>query len=207
MKPLHFLIHVLKLAFISCLGAGLLACSTTAAPPVQLFDMGQAPTIQTPQAANGKIPAISLADVSASPALDSNYMLYRLQYENGQQLRSYAQNRWSMTPAQLLAQRLKLRFAGAGGVIVSATDGAANLPVLKLDLDDFSQLFASASSSVAHVSVRASVFKGRNLVAQQSFSQQADAAADAPGGARAMAAASDALIDNIMLWLQGLPLN
>ncbi|HTD05986.1 ABC-type transport auxiliary lipoprotein family protein [Undibacterium sp.] len=204
MKPLH----LIKLLLGAALCMGLLACSTTAAPPVQLFDLGQAPALATPPAAQtGRIPAVSLADISASPALDSNYMLYRLQYENGQQPRSYAQHRWNMPPAQLLTQRLKMRVAGAGGVIVSATDGVANLPLLKIDLDDFSQLFSSANDSVANVSVRASVFKGRHLVAQQSFRQQAAAGPDAPAGARAMAAASDALIDNIILWLQGLPLN
>ncbi|WP_394781813.1 ABC-type transport auxiliary lipoprotein family protein [Undibacterium sp.] len=195
--------------------SGLTACSTPAAPPVQMYDLGPlktgsgaaAPSTASAPAPAGALLAISLADVTTPASLDSNYMLYRLQYENGQQLRSYAQHRWSMAPAQLLALRLKMRVAGAGGVIVSATDGAANLPVLKIDLDDFSQQFSSPASSVAVVSVRASIFKGRNLVAQQSFSQRADAGADAPGGARAMTEASDALINNIVSWLQGLPLN
>ncbi|WP_229751407.1 ABC-type transport auxiliary lipoprotein family protein [Undibacterium terreum] len=200
---------IFKLALISALCMFLLACSTPAAPPVQMFDLGQAGSGDTTAipTAGSRLPAISLADISISPSLDSNYMLYRLQYENSQQTRSYAQHRWSMTPAQLLAQRFKMRFAAAGGVIVSAMDGAASLPVLKIDLDDFSQQFSSANSSVARISVRASVFKGRNLVAQQSFVQQLDAGADAPSGARAMAAASDALIQSMTLWLQGLPLN
>ncbi|MFZ6649505.1 ABC-type transport auxiliary lipoprotein family protein [Undibacterium sp. TJN25] len=205
--------RIATLATLMVLVAGLAACSTPAAPPVQMYDLGPlkagaaAPAATGAPAPNGALPAISLADVTTAASLDSNYMLYRLQYENGQQLRSYSQHRWSMAPAQLLAQRLKMRVAAAGGVIVSATDGAANLPVLKIDLDDFSQQFSSPATSVAVVSVRASIFKGRNLVAQQSFSQRADAGGDAPGGARAMTEASDALINNIVSWLQGFPLN
>ncbi|MES2069905.1 MAG: ABC-type transport auxiliary lipoprotein family protein [Pseudomonadota bacterium] len=200
--------HLIKLMLLSCLGLSLLACSTSAPPPVQLYDFGQlTPATRNPAPPAGKLPAISLADISSAAALDSNYMLYRLQYEDGQQPRSYAQHRWSMTPAQLLAQRLKMRVADAGGTIVSATDGAASLPLLRIELDDFSQLFSSPASSVANISLRASVFRGRNLVAQQSFTQQAGAGPDAPSGAKAMAAASDALIHNIILWMQGLPLN
>lgn len=152
--------------------------------------------------------AISLADINAPASLDSTAMLYRLQYDNAQQARPYAQHRWSMPPAQLLTQRLKTRIAAAGGTVIASRDAVSSLPVLQMDLDEFSQVFSSASSSTAQIQIRATVFKGRNLLAQRSFQQQVvTPTADAPGGAKAMVTASDALISDVITWMQTLRLN
>ena len=134
-------------------------------------------------------------------------MMFRLAYANDLQPRPYATTRWAMPPAQLLSQRLKARIGQAGGTVVSVSDGAANIPVLRIEIDDFSQTFGSASHSIAQVAVRASLFNGRSLVAQKLFSRQvATPTADAAGGARAFATANDGLIDDLIVWLARLPL-
>ncbi len=149
-----------------------------------------------------QVPAISIAEVNSPAWLDGTLMFYRLAYTNELQPRPYANSRWTMTPSQLLGHRLKGRIAQGGGAVLSAIDGASNLPLLRVEIDDFSQSFESAKSSTALVTVRASLFQGRSLVAQKTFSQTTTtASADAAGGARALAASSDALITDIIAWL------
>ena len=152
------------------------------------------------------IAPITVADVTSAPWLDSQMMHFRLSYANDQQPRPYATSRWSMPPPQLLSQRIKARMAQAGVSVLSGSDGAINVPLLRIEADDFSQRFDSPGSSDVHVAWRASVFNGRLLVAQKTFEQQRPATgADAAGGARALAITTDALIGDMMAWLATLP--
>ena len=195
--------HLLLILFGCALAAG---CASRSESPA-LYDLGPLRTTQAGNHENG-LPALIIAEISAPAWLDSQQMYFRLSYANQQQTRPYARSRWSMAPPQLFGQRLKARIAQAGGVVLSATDGATSLPVLRVDADEMIQDFDSASHSSARISVRASLFDGRSLLAQKTFSRQAVApSADAAGGVSAMAEASDALIDDIMQWLaaQSLP--
>lgn len=171
-----------------------------------LYDLGPL----RPDTSNARLPAlppISIADVQAPASLDSTTLFFRLDYANDQQPRPYAHNRWSMPPAQLLTQRLKSRIAQAGGTPLPASDGAAGVPVLRIEADDFMQIFTAPGQSTAQASMRAALFQGRTLIAQKTFIRQAPApSADAAGGVRALAAASDAIITEMMAWLAALPL-
>ncbi|MFZ6654306.1 ABC-type transport auxiliary lipoprotein family protein [Undibacterium sp. TJN19] len=185
------------------------ACAGNPAVQRQQYDFGPTPTpVTSAPSAQAKTGfQIGLAEVTVPAALDSSAMLYRLQYDNVQQLKAYTLHRWSMTPADLLSQRLKARLMANGNEVLANTAGAVNLPVLRIDLDEFSQIFSSASQSQAQINLRASVIKAGKLIAQKSFQQQVAAtSADAPGGARAMQEATDASINELQLWLAGLPL-
>ncbi|MDP5009433.1 MAG: PqiC family protein [Glaciimonas sp.] len=176
----------------------LAGCASKIAPPAQ-YDFGSLPAVAT---TTKTLPAISLADVNSPAWLDNTMMMYRLTYANDLQPRPYATTRWTMPPAQLFSQRLKSRIGQAGGAVVALSDGALNMPLLRIDLDDFSQNFDSTSHSVAQVALRASLFNGRNLVAQKTFSRQEPSSTpDAEGGARAFAVANDALITDLINWL------
>ena len=203
-KITHLILHLIPLL----LGCALAAGCATQAEPMALYDLGPLQANHANSSNPGSLPALTIAEINAPAWLDSQLMYFRLSYANQQQTRPYARSRWSMAPLQLFGQRLKARIAQAGGVVLSATDGATSLPVLRVDADEMIQDFDSASHSSARISVRASVFDGRSLLAQKTFSRQAIApSADAAGGASAMAEASDALIDDIMQWLaaQSLP--
>ncbi len=153
------------------------------------------------------LPAVSVAEVSAPVWLDSTRMAYRLAYANDRQLRSFAQSRWAMPPARLFEQRLRARMAQSGSPVLSTTDGAVGVPMLIIEMENFSQVFDSVSQSAAQVSARATVLRGRRLIAQKTFVRQSAAAtADAAGGAIAMAAASDEIIADIMAWLADTPI-
>ena len=154
------------------------------------------------------IAPLTVADVTSASWLDSLDMHYRLDYQDARQPRPYAASRWSMPPPQLLGQRIKARLAQAGVAVLSNSDGAVNMPTLRIEADDFSQRFSGPASSDVHVAVRASVLSGRLLVAQKSFEQVRPApTADAAGGAQAIAGATDAVIADLLTWLASLPAN
>lgn len=151
------------------------------------------------------IPALVVADVNGPASLDSNRMYYRLLYANAQQARPYSQNAWSVTPLQLLTQRLRARLAQAGVKVLATTDAAVGMPVLRLEADNFSQNFDSQTSSSGQVSLRASLFRNHKLVDQKTFTRSTAApSADAAGGARALAASTDAVAADILAWLAAL---
>lgn len=178
-------------------------CTSVRKPQAELFDLGLA----TPAASLPALPAIVLADVSTPEWLDSPAIFYRLAYDSARQPRPYANSRWSMPPAQLFAQRFKSRLGQAGGTVLSASDGATGIPVLHLDVDEISQVFDSPGHSVGIVAMRLSVLYGRRLVGQKSFMRRMPApSADAAGGVDAIAAASDAMIADMLQWLASLDL-
>lgn len=199
MHPFPKIGHCLRIALLCALVGG---CAPRATPVVQ-YDFGPLHA----GSAGAPLPALSIAAVHAPAALNSPRMLYRLAYVNDLQTRSYAGSRWSTAPAQLLEQRLKARLAQADAVVLSDGEGASALPTLRIEVDELVQNFSSPHQSEAQLALRATLFEGRTLLAQKSFRRQAAAAtADAAGGARAMADASDALISAMMAWLADLPL-
>lgn len=155
------------------------------------------------------LPPLALAGVQAAGALDSTAVLYRLAYSDAQQLRPYAQARWSMPPAELLRQRLR-EHLGQHRAVLNPADGVLAVgPVLTLrvELDEFSQLFDTATHSVGLLRLRATLGQpgagGEKLVAQRSFVlQRASASPDAAGGVRALTAAADAAMEEIEQWVQ-----
>ena len=185
--------------------AALVAGCATSGERAALYDFGNLHAAQPGVDLAGMAP-ISIAAIQAPSWLDSTLMFYRLSYANEQQPQPYANSRWTMPPAQLFNQRLKARIAQAGGAALRAADGAANLPVLRIEADDFSQIFDAPGHSIAQVRLRAALYNGRILLAQKNFVKQAPApSADATGGARALADASDAVITEMMAWLSALP--
>lgn len=168
------------------------------------FDFGPlgAPVAQMPQA---PIAAVVVMDVTGSPALENERMLYRLNYADPLQARTYANSRWSANPLILVTQRIKARLAQAGVKVLSATDTMNNVPILRIELDDFTHAFASTAQSEGQVALRASVFRGHTLLDQKTISRASPApSADAAGGVRALAASTDAAAADIAAWLAGI---
>ena len=182
------------------------ACASKGTPTAQ-YDFGPLTAAAPAPASVAQIGALIVADVSGPAALDTERMQYRLLYADARQSRPYAYNQWTSTPLQLLTQRMKARIAQAGVKVLSSTDAAASATLLRMEVDDFTQNFDSATSSSGQISLRASVFRNHRLVDQKTFSRSSPAAsADAAGGARALADASDALAADVLAWLAALPL-
>lgn len=204
MKPTLAVTAAVALAFLAS------GCATRNVSN-SVYDFGPLPANAAAEAAAAPVPAAAVpalvvADVNGPASLDSNRMYYRLLYADAQQARPYSQNAWSVTPLQLLTQRLRARLAQAGVKVLATTDAAVGMPVLRLEADDFSQNFASQTSSSGQVSLRASLFRNHKLVDQKTFTRSTAApSADAAGGARALAASSDAVASDILAWLAALP--
>ena len=193
------------------------ACSVLPDKPVRpaLYDFGPGALSVAPAVAQAPLPAVALEDInSTGGALDNTALLYRLAYQEAQQLRPYALARWSTPPAQLVRQRLREQL-GVRRPVFSARDGLALnrsqnavLPLrLRLELEEFSQVFTAPEVSVGVVRLRATLVEvtpaGEKLLGQRSVVMQRPApTADAQGGVHALTAATDAAIEEIDLWLQ-----
>lgn len=167
-------------------------------PPVALAEPAAQAGRSLPQ-------AIVVMDATGSPAFENERMIYRLSYDDPLQARAYAYARWAANPLMLVTQRVKSRLAQAGIKVLSATDSNTNVPILRLEVDDFSHAFASATRSEGQLVLRASVFDSHALLDQKTFSRTTPApTADAAGGARALAASTDGAAADITAWLAGI---
>jgi cholesterol transport system auxiliary component len=182
----------------------LAGCVSSKGTPNTTYDFGPARTAATTSA--GALDSLVVTDVTGSSAYDSERMFYRLNYADPLQARSYANSRWSTTPLQMITQRFKTRIAQAGVKVLSTTDASTNVPILRVDVDDFIHTFTGVSQSEGEVAVRVSLFQGHKLVDQKSFRRTTPAAtADAGGGASALATSTDAVAADIVAWLAALP--
>ena len=182
--------------------------SGSKAPANTAFDFGPlgAPLSVPPmQVAQAPIAAIVVMDATGSPAFENERMVYRLNYDDPLQARTYAYARWAANPLLLVTQRVKSRLAQAGIKVLSTTDSNTNVPILRIEIDDFSHTFASTTQSEGVVVLRASVFNSHTLLDQKTFRHATAAPThDAPGGARALAASTDAVTADITAWLAGI---
>ena len=122
-----------------------------------------------------------------------------------------------MPPAQLVRQRLRDKLSqrrtvfGAGDSAALNRSQNAVLPLLlRLELEEFSHVFTTADVSVGLIRLRATLLEvtpaGEKLIGQRSVVVQRPAtSSDAPGGVRALTAATDAAIEEIDQWLQQTP--
>ena len=178
-------------------GPGLAAAAATAAPAA------------TP------LPTLALAEIESNTRLDGTQILYRLGYADVNELRPYGQSRWSQPPAQLLRQRLRDSLAERRMVLgpeESATISRSKGEVpdtLRISLDEFSHYFDSPASSVGLVRLRATLIRGTTggdrVLGQKTITVRRPApSADAPGGVKALAAASDAAVAEVTQWMDAL---
>ncbi|WP_229445460.1 ABC-type transport auxiliary lipoprotein family protein [Massilia sp. Leaf139] len=167
------------------------------------FDFGPLGT-PAAQVAQAPLAAIIVMDATGSPTFENERMVYRLNYNDPLQARTYANSRWSANPLLLVTQRLKSRLAQAGVKVLSATDSSTNIPILRIEIDDFSHAFSSTTASEGQLMLRASLFNGHTLHDQKTFTRATAAtSADAAGGARALAASTDAVAAELIAWMTG----
>jgi cholesterol transport system auxiliary component len=114
-----------------------------------------------------------------------------------------------MAPAQLLRQRLRDRIGQQRTVLGPDDANPGSDParwVLRVELEEFSQLFSAPAQSTGLVRLRATLVQssanGDRLVGQRMVVAQRPAPSpDAPGGVRALGDATDAAVDELAQWL------
>lgn len=209
-----------RVVFPLILMAGLLGGCALPDKPTRatMYDFGPGLLAAVPTTRQAPLSPLAIDDVStAGGALDNMAVLYRLGYADDQQLRPYSKARWSMPPPQLVRQRLREQlsqrravFNARESVALNRSQGSALPLLLRLQLEEFSQLFSTPESSVGLVRLRATLVEltpaGEKLIGQRSVVVQRPApSADAAGGVRALTAATDAAIDELDQWLQQAP--
>ncbi len=189
------------LAMVSTLALGGCASGTPSAVSNVRYDLG--PPAPIANAMN--TPPVKVLNVSAAKDLDSDNFVYRLKYANGQRTGAYSDSHWTMSPADLMTQRLRTALA-AHGTVLTGSD-SVRAPLLQVDLTDFEQVFDSSDQSHGEVSARATLSVHGQVIGQRTFIARAPSyTADAAGGAQALAAASDDLIAQMAAWLGVQPL-
>lgn len=188
---------------LSLLAAALLlaGCAGSKTQEASTFDFGPA-AINAQAAAAPALAAVVVMDATGPSALENERMYYRLNYADALQARTYANSRWASNPLQMVTQRMKARLSQSGMKVLSATDASTGVPLLRVEVDDFVHAFSSATQSEGQLTLRASLFSDHRLLDQRTFSRTTPAAsADAAGGARALAASTDAVAADILAWL------
>lgn len=211
----------MKRALPKCLAwIAVLAMAGCATPdkPVRatLYDFGPGVAAEASAGAPAALAPLVLTRVEASGALDGSAVLYRLGYADAHQLRPYANARWSAPPPQLIRQRLREKLGSERAVLdfndssgLARTAGA--MPrILRIELEEFSHYFEAPGQSAGLLRLRVTLMDntlaGERLLAQRSVEVRRPApTADAPGGVRALAAATDAAAEEIRQWLRQQP--
>ena len=194
---------------------GLSACGSLPTSPVRpaVYDFGPGALDAAALTPPAGLPLLALADIETpGGAIDKLAVLYRLGYVDAQQLRPYAQAHWSMPAAALVQQRLR-HILGQQHVVLLACEGAAMTPVngkrplvLRVVLEEFTHFFESPTSSFGLLRLRATLLEntagGAKVLAQrQLVSRQPASTLNAPGGVRALGAATDSAARELAIWL------
>lgn len=140
-------------------------------------------------------------EVRSPPWLDSRNIDYRLAYEEPLKKRAYAGSRWASSPGLMLAQQLRQQLGA-----VNAGGNAVADCLLRIELQEFSQVFDSPQKSHAVVQGHVSLIDTRrHLVAERQVTLTHPAATpDANGGVNALVTASTELGQQLAEWLASL---
>jgi len=171
-------------------------CATGARnkPPLTVYDFGL-PAARLP--AGETWPRLAL-DVKSPSWFDSLNIDYRLAYDDPLKQREYADSRWAGAPGVLLAQRLRQQLG-------TVNDSGSTACLLRVELQEFSQIFDSPQQSRALVQGSVQLFDAkRRLLAERQLAIEKPApGADAASGVKALVAASNDFGVELANWLAG----
>ena len=162
-------------------------------PPMALYELGVAPSSSLPA---NLVPAQVM--LSAAPWLSATAMHYRLSWLDPSRRRAYAESRWVSAPADMLGLTLDRGLAvGAGGLHCR----------VRVDLDEFVQVFDSSTQSHVEMIVRVALLPARSEAALARIEfriTETAPSADAAGGVSAHRSAAQRLVNEISTWLVAL---
>ena len=154
-------------------------------------------------AVGGTWPGLSL-EVRSPSWFDSTNVDYRLAYADPLTRRQYVGSRWAGAPAQLIAQRLRQQLG-----VLSATANSATDCLIRVELQEFSQVFDSPQSSRGVLTASVSLIDGKRRVVAERLAviDKPALGADASGGVQALVAASTEFGRLLSDWLLELEKN
>lgn len=148
---------------------------------------------------------LEVSPVTAPSWLDSPALLYRLAYHNAARLDAYADSRWAAPPAALITLRLRQALSTASDTAKGNPTPQNGAPDrLRVDLEEFSQVFDAPQSSRVLVRAHVSLIQknAQTPLRERTFSLERQAPTpDATGAASALRQVSDEFIDAVLNWL------
>ena len=167
----------------------LAGCGTQfTAPAPRTFDLGFA-------APGAALPALRVASLRAVAPFDGVQMHYRLAWRNPSELAEYAHSRWAAPPAELLRKQI-LRAVG---------EGVAKCG-LEIELQEFTQVFASKEASEARIELQVMLANRSARVAARGMTvMEPGAGTDAASGAAALARATERALGDLAAWIRAQP--
>ena len=180
-----------KTLVLSLVTAGLLAgCVSGPAPrhDVAAYDLGMVMPLS-----DSGVP-LAAVDVQAPSWLDSRAMQYRRESEPARR-QAFTESRWAATPAELLAVALRRQLGAAG-------EGCR----LRVDLDEWVQVFDAGGQSQVQLALRASLRTGRSegVVAQRTFALTQAGGDQARQGVAAFIDLEKQVAEGLSAWLRKL---
>ena len=136
---------------------------------------------------------VEIGQVTAIDAVDHRRIRYRLNYQNPTEVHTYSQHRWTTSPANLTASKLRSM----------AKVSNPSQCTIKIHIETFDHVFQTANNSSGVVKFHASIYtkRSRETLASTVMQEEAVAAsADAKGGVAALDQASTAAIKNLVDW-------
>ena len=193
----------LFVVFTSVLGA----CVAPQPAAVRTYDLG-VPRAAAQSTIQLDAP-ITIPPVSAPSWLQGSALVYRLAYAVPPYPQVYSLSRWIAAPGDLITLRLRDAVAAAN-TNFTLTSTAANPTgyVLEVTLEEFTHEFESPTSSRCIVQLRATLLdrSAGLIVAQKTLrAEQQAPSPDAAGGVRGLIAATDTVIDGLLVWLESHP--
>jgi len=167
------------------------ACAGTGGSPTapRSFDLGIA-------APGAQLPPIRITAVRAAMPFESDAMHYRLAWRNPSELASYATSRWAAPPAELLRRQLLRALPPNAGARCA----------LEIELQEFTQVFASRDAGEARIELRATLWNANERVVARGWNISEPAqGSDALAGVAAFARASDRVIATLADWILAQP--
>jgi cholesterol transport system auxiliary component len=194
MRPLAVVILL-----FACAGCSLMASKE---PAKADFDFGPLAAARTSDASQSAQAIIVVYDITAPAWMDHSPMYYRLAYQNAANPMPYAQSQWVMSPAALLTERLRSRFAASTpSEVRTVSAGDPAIYALRAELFEFEQVFDRPDRSRGVLRLRATL-EGKGVWAQRTFAIEKPApTADAAGGVSALTQCSDELAALIVEWV------
>ena len=191
-RPTLFLHGPIVVAIALCLAlsgcSGLVPRTTSS---VDIYDFGPVP-FRAAQHRNWRLGI----DVRMPVWYDALPVDYRLDYDDPLLQRSYANSRWAAAPAVMIGRHLR-RQLGLNEA------GLAAECLLRVDVDEFAQVFSSpqASRAVLHATVTLVDAKRRPLASESVHLDEPAATPDARGGVHALVMTAGRLGESIDVWL------
>tara|TARA_B100000686_G_scaffold344512_1_gene427279 strand:- start:3733 stop:4368 length:636 start_codon:yes stop_codon:yes gene_type:complete len=148
---------------------------------------------------------ILIAEAKSPLWLNNNTIQYRFAFQNPNQSYKYSNSRWAASPAMLLTHHIRNSIAiNTNNRVINANDGVRADFVLRLELEEFSQIFNSIDSSYVLIRLRVSLINRDTLKlkAQHNFNiKLATPTANAAGAVHALSKSSIKLTKDIANWL------